>query len=144
MHTPPAPAQDAATAIAQAIGAILRAMLDALFGDISGLAPRHPIRRAYARTLQHIARYEAALAAALTAPQEETPATPRPDSAQPETAPTPAIGVIAQCDPPTARTQSRAPPNRVSASSKPRWPGPLSHGHFVTISQLSCFSAAPA
>lgn len=70
MSSPPAPTQDVASAVAQAIGAILRAMLDALFGDISGLAPRHPIRRAHVRMLRHIERYVAELADALAAPGE--------------------------------------------------------------------------
>ncbi len=82
MSSPTAPAMDAASAVAQAIGRILLAMLDALFGDISGLAPRHPIRRAHARAQRHIERYVAALAIALAtpeeAPQAEAPLTPKP------------------------------------------------------------------
>ncbi len=100
MSSPPASTLAAANAVAQAIGAILRAMLDALFGDISGIAPRHPIRRAHARTLRHIERYVAALAAALSTPaaapdDESEQDAPRPDSVRRH--------------PGTARSPSRTP-----------------------------------
>ncbi len=118
MSSPTAPAIDAANAVAQAIGRILLAMLDAIFGDISGLAPRHPIRSAHARAQRHIARYVAALAAALATPAEEssgdvslTPApltpAPRPPAIAPQRRP--AASPIAHPRPPAAR-QARPPP----------------------------------
>ncbi len=82
MSSPPAPAMDAASAVAQAIGRILLAMLDAIFGDISGLSPRHPISRAHARAQRHIARYVAALAAALATPELDPRDTARPTPAR--------------------------------------------------------------
>ncbi len=68
----PAPThhQALAAALAQAIGAVLRAILDAVFGDVSGLSPRHPVRRMHARGLADIERYVALLTAALMAPAE--------------------------------------------------------------------------
>ena len=70
MPTPPLN-QDPASALAQAIGALLRAILDAVFGDVSGLSARHPVRRSHARALVQIERYVAALEAALRAPAAE-------------------------------------------------------------------------
>ncbi len=132
MQSPPAPAMDAASALAQAIGAILRAMLDALFGDISALAPRHPIRRAHARTLRHIERYVAALEAALNTPEQATddvtPLTPEPRPHAVIPVPRTALHPrAAQSQPGTTRQSPRAPP------TKTPWPTPHKHAQFVPI-----------
>ena len=134
MQSPPAPAMDAASALAQAIGRILCAMLDALFGDISALAPRHPIRRAHARTLRHIERYVAALEAALNAPEQAPDETtqltpePRPDSVI--SFPRSALRARAALhpQPADARREPRAPPKNAL------WPLPPSHAQFVALS----------
>ncbi len=127
MQSPPAPAMDAASALAQAIGAILRAMLDAFFGDISGLAPRHPIVRAHARTLRHIERYVAALEAALNAPEQASDETtqltpePRPHSVIPFPRSAPHARAAVRPQPADARREPRAPPKNAL------WPLSPSH-----------------
>ena len=137
MSSPPAATQDAASALAQAIGTILRAMLDALFGDISGLAPRHPIRRAHARTLRHIERYVTSLAAALStpgeAPCEETSLTVETGPGAlmpaavllPRSAPSLSVGSH-----PHAGSRRWAPSPRPARSQAPP---SLPHAHFVPI-----------
>ncbi len=110
MSSPPAQALDAASAIAQAIGAILRAMLDAFFGDVSALAPRHPVRRAYERACNHIERYTAALEAALSQSAEEQ-AAPHPDSAR-NSAPRVSGTIPHRLPTPKPQDQARAPPVR--------------------------------
>ncbi len=132
------PAPDAASAIAQAIGAILYAMLDALFGDISGLSPRHPVRRMHARTRTHIDRYVAALTAALRSPAEETSADAPVANATPTPAGTPlARPALGDRDhavfPPFPRSAPRAtpPPRR----EKPVWHPAHSRAYIVTISK---------
>ncbi len=133
MQSPPAPAMDPASALAQAIGRILCAMLDAFFGDISGLAPRHPMVRAHARTLRHIERYVAALEAALRtpaqAPDDATPLTPepRPDSVIPY--PRAASKFRAARRPHTPHQSPATQPHR----EKPLDPLPASHAHIITI-----------
>ena len=139
MPAPTRSIQDAASAIAQAIGAILRAMLDAVFGDISGLAPRHPIVRAHARAVRHIERYVAALAIALATPaaaaSDDAPLTPapRPDSVLPLSRPAERAPVLTRplSSPHHAllrRQQSRAPPQYTLRSTS------FSRAHFVPIS----------
>ena len=131
MSSPTAPAMDAASAVAQAIGRILLAMLDALFGDISALAPRHPIRRAHARAQRHIERYVAALAIALAtpeeAPQAEAPLTPEPRPVSVIPLPRPAPHAPAVRPPAVPRQAPRAPPEFTA------WRNATPHAHFVTL-----------